>query len=159
MAERKLEGGNWEDLKALVRSYARRRFGDECLGIVLELQHSGPARLPFGPVLHRSDDADELADGSSGQAASTSDYQRFCWPGLPIYRFNQEQGRVVERLLRAWQDNVPGVDQSVLLKYAGAKAHRLAELFAGHGAWGMLIQSTGPGKYRLADPVQSQQGS
>jgi hypothetical protein len=85
-----------------------------------------------------------------------------CWnvDGV-LYHFTRLQARVMEWLLRAWQDGTPSVDQHYLLVQVESDSATLRSVFKCHGklhpAWGTLIvpgraSSGASGTYRLNIP-------
>lgn len=61
------------------------------------------------------------------------------------------QRRVVALLVEALASRVKDVPEAVLRREAGFTG-KLAELFAGSGAWGVLVVPGRPGHYQLPEP-------
>ncbi len=77
---------------------------------------------------------------------------RVSWPGLGVFHLTKAQVAVIRLLLDAAGSRRREVDQATLIRASGERAVRLAEVFVGSGAWGVLVVP-GPsgGHYQAAD--------
>lgn len=142
----------WEDLVSLVRSYARRKYGWEPIGLTLHGPFGDTHREPLPRPLP------EAARREPGEGVAmpkhTKDYSWVVWPGVGEMTFSCKQARVIQSLFEAAESDVPHVSQADLLRRAESDCGKLRELFARggktHPAWGALIlQGPVPGTYTL----------
>ena len=85
------------------------------------------------------------------------DFCAVSWHDGTLYTFTGMQREVVAALFRAHEDGHEWVSQETLLELAESESLRLRDLFKGHPAWGVMIESAvrsggPPGSYRLAMP-------
>jgi hypothetical protein len=85
--------------------------------------------------------------------AHSDDYTSVTKPDGQHFTLTKEQGRVIERLHKAWVSGDADVSKSSILKMLERETSRLQDIFRSTpGAWKALIKSTRRGVYRLKLP-------
>lgn len=78
------------------------------------------------------------------------------WFGT-LYSFTHGQAAIVEILWNAWQEGVPDVKGEILLERSGSESGRVAGIFQGNPAWGvMIVPGEARGTFRLKAPEPPQ---
>lgn len=90
---------------------------------------------------------------SISPARHSIDFASVDWFGTP-YGFSSIQRHIVQMLWEAWENATPDVGQDTLLSAVGSDSSRMAHIFKGHPAFGvMIVPSPGVrGAYRLQEP-------
>jgi hypothetical protein len=144
----------WDQIVALIRHYALRKYGDWAAGITIHLPCS--RQNHYEPFPAREASRSPPRPGAMSWATGplpkkTDNFSAVYWPGLGTFYFQGEkQQAVIAALWTARDDGILEVSQAVLLRAADSDGTRLHDLFRGHHAWGALIvRGPTPGYYTL----------
>lgn len=94
-------------------------------------------------------ESEQVVGGST--ARHSVDFASVNWHGT-LYRFTATQAACVRVLWEAWQNATPIVGESAIQENAETKS-AMRSLFAGHPAWGTLIESPSKGRFQIKEPI------
>lgn len=154
---------DWAMICRLLRRYGLHKYGLDVEAITLHLRggvgHQEPVPCRDLAEFFGENRTLRPVPWASGPGPKhLSDFQKVWWPPLGEFAFSPKQSLVMKALWKAWQEGLPSVAQSELLRAAESECPRLLDLFRNHPAWNRLIVQAGPGLYKLAPAPEEYEG-
>lgn len=137
------------DLLSRVRDYCACVLpGDPAVSFCVRFASGQRIQHPIPPAMPA-----EVRTRPRARRSASIDFRSVHWYG-DSYTFTATQAACVKVLWEALDNGTEEVGQAIVLTEAGSECERLAPLFIGHPAWGvMIVTGSRKGSYRLQVPA------